>query len=362
MIIRNANHPKGRSLDQSPMVEMGPMFIALLILAAGCGLFISQKPVVQMDEAASRCLTWENGRKVAWMECGDPDGFPVFFAHGNPGSRLELMFFHQKAAQYGFRLIVFDRPGFGNSDYIEGYPLLAFAADLARLADELGIQRFGLIGWSSGGPPVLAAARRMPERVRFVFSIAGYTNFGEYEDANELMAEYHLYGPELAENRYRLFNGIVKVLRWTDLHLPNFYLKMARGDMKAADRRILDDRKIADLFVRDQQEGLAAGSRGAIQDLETQWAPWEFRLEEIRVPVHVFQGKQDVFVPWEFAGHIAATVPDGTLHLYDDRGHLFPLWPACQDELFTLARSLIENGEPSGMPTGKKKPVKKGEG
>lgn len=296
-----------------------------------------------MDEGTPHYTVWENQRNVAWMERGDPYGYPVFYAHGNPGSRLELLFFQEKARQYGLRLIGFDRPGFGKSDFVEDYPLLAFAQDLERLADELDIGHFGLIGWSSGGPPVLAAARHMPDRVRFVFSIAGYTNFGECEDARELMAEHNLHGPKLAEDRQHLFNGIVKVLRWTDLHLPNFYLKLAKGDMKEPDRRILDNPQIADRFIDDQQEGLAQGIRGAIQDLETQWASWDFSLTQIRVPVHVFQGKEDVFVPWEFAEHLAATIPDATLHMYDDRGHIFPLWPVYQEELFARARTLIEN-------------------
>ncbi len=253
------------------------------------------------------------------------------------------MFLSDKAKQYGLRLIVFERPGLGKSDYIEGYPLLTFAEDLKRLANEKKIKEFGLIGWSSGGPPILAAAYHMPKRVRFVFSISGYTNFGECADAQKLMEQHHLHGPDLAENSHWLFNRLLEVIRWTDLHLPNFYLKMAKDEMNHADRRILNDPDIADLFTCNQEEALFSGTRGFIQDLETQWAPWEFSLKDIKVPVHIFQGKQDVFVPWEFAEHLAVSIPDATLHFYEDRGHLFVLWPEYQDELFKLARSLIGN-------------------
>lgn len=297
---------------------------------------------IYVDTGAPNYSIWENNRKVAWLERGDPNGFPVFYAHGNPGSRLELLFLDQKAKQYGFKLIVFERPGIGKSDFIKGYPLLSFARDLERLADEMEIREFGLIGWSSGGPPVLAAAYHMPERVCFVFSIAGYTNFGEYPEAEKLMEEYHLYGPKLSENINFLFDTIVEALRWDAIHLPNFYLKMAKADMKAPDRRILDNPVIADIFMRDQEEAFSSGSRGVIQSLETQWAPWEFSLKQIKPPVHVFQGKQDAFVPWQFAQHLSALIPNATLHLYDDRGHLFPLCPDYQDELFMLARSLMD--------------------
>ena len=63
------------------------------------------------------------------------------------------------------RLIGIDRPGVGDST-AHLYPsLLAWADDIALVADRLGVGRFGLIGLSGGGPYVLACARALPERV-----------------------------------------------------------------------------------------------------------------------------------------------------------------------------------------------------
>jgi len=324
-------------------------FILVLILffSTGCQLFKSQDIKSRdckmlIEKSAPSYSIWENNRKVAWLDAGDPFGFPVFYAHGSPGCRLEVLFLDEKAKQYGLRLIVFDRPGLGKSDYIEGYPLLSFAKDLERLANEKGIKEFGLIGWSSGGPPVLASAYHMPERVRFVFSISGYTNFGEYDDSRQLMAQYHLYGPELSENRHWLLDRFVEIVRWMYLYLPDFSLKWDKEYLKDADRWILNDPDIANIFICVQEEALTAGTKGVIQDLETEWEAWEFSLKEIKVPVHIFQGKQDVLVPWQFAEHLAGNIPNASLHMYENRGHFFSLWPEYQDELFELARSLID--------------------
>jgi len=294
-------------------------------------------------EGATNHFTWENDRNVAWMECGDPDGFPVFFAHGCPGSRLEIIYLDEKARQYGFRILVFERPGFGESDYLEGYPLLSFARDLERVADDLSIQKFGLMGWSSGGPPVLAAAFHLPERVEFVFSISGYTDFGIYDNAKDLMTEYRLYGPKISENRPRLFNRVLKAVRWADENLPNFYFKVAKDDMSPPDRMILDDQSVADLFMSDQRESMRSGTKGVLQDLKTQWEPWDFDIKKIKVPAHIFQGKQDSFVPWQFAEHLAENISGSKLHMYDNRGHLFVLHPEYQDEFFQLALKIIGN-------------------
>ena len=295
----------------------------------------------QFDKGIAHFSEWDS-RKVAWLERGDVNGFPVFYAHGNPGSRLELLFLDKKAQEYGIRLIVLERPGLGRSDYVSEYDLLDFASDIEKLADEKGIEQFGLIGWSSGGPPVLATAYQLPKRAKFAISISGYTNFGELDEARELMKSYDLRGPELSEKRPRLFNQAVKLVRWTDLKLPNFYMKMAEAEMPSADRSILEDKQIAELFIRNQQEALEQGTEGAIQDLEVQWAPWSFSLKDIKVPVYIYQGKKDTFVPWKFGEHLANTIPGASLTLMPDAGHLMPLDPMFQDELFKIVLRYVD--------------------
>lgn len=287
------------------------------------------------DNGTPQLIMWGE-RKVAWLERGDPQGFPVFYAHGNPGSRLELLFLDEKAQEYGIRLVVIDRPGLGQSDYVPDYDLLDFASDIERFADEKQIEQFGLLGWSSGGPPVLAVAHQLPERTKFAISVSGYTNFGEFDQARELMKSYDLRGPELSQDRPKLFNQAVKLVRWTDITLPNFYMKMAEAEMAAYDRNILDDKQIADIFMLNQQEALQQGIKGTVQDLEVQWAPWGFSLKDIKVPVYIFQGQKDTFVPWKFAEHMGQTIPNAELYLKPEAGHMIPLDPLYQDEIFGI--------------------------
>ena len=318
--------------------------LTMLIQLSACATPRADRDVYsdgQFDKGFAHFSEWGD-RKVAWLERGDVNGFPVFYAHGNPGSRLELLFLDEKALEYGIRLIVLDRPGFGQSDYVPDYDLLDFASDIEKLADEKGIDQFGLIGWSSGGPPVLATAHQLPKRVKFAISVSGYTNFGEFDEAEALMKSYDLRGPELSEKRPRLFNQAVKLMRWTDLELPNFYMKMAEAEMTSSDRLILEDKQIAELFMRNQQEALEQGTEGAIQDLEVQWAPWSFSLKDIQVPVYIYQGKKDTFVPWKFGEHLGETIPGASLTLIPNAGHLIPLDPTFQDELFNVVLKYVD--------------------
>jgi hypothetical protein len=110
-----------------------PIFLFLTILA-GCSMYEPSELEVFMADEATHVFLWENNRKVSWMTCGDPQGFPIFFAHGCPGSRLEIIFLDAQARKYGLKIIVFERPGFGRSDYIDGYAILSFADDLFHIA------------------------------------------------------------------------------------------------------------------------------------------------------------------------------------------------------------------------------------
>jgi pimeloyl-ACP methyl ester carboxylesterase len=95
------------------------------------------------------------GRAVAYAEAGQPDGAPIVYCHGFPGSRLD---FHQPFNQaaldgVGVRVIGIDRPGFGDSDCQTRRRYEDWPADVAAVADDLGIARFGIIAYW---------ARRMP--------------------------------------------------------------------------------------------------------------------------------------------------------------------------------------------------------
>ncbi len=277
------------------------------------------------------------GRQVAIRESGASDSYPIFYAHGNPGSRLEVAFFADKAMEHGFRLISFDRPGFGGSDYVTPYSLTDYAKDVERIADKLGINHYGAMGWSSGGPPSLAAGFETSQRVDFVISASGYTDFGEYPQAVQLMDEKGLKGPELSESRPRLFNIVLDATQWTERHFPKFYMRMAMAEMTESDKAVLNETWKRDLFAASQKAALTQDIQGVKQDLETQWAPWEFKLKQVQVPVQVIQGKKDTFVPWQFAEHICSQVPDCQLNLIDDAGHLASLTSDVQDKIFRFS-------------------------
>ncbi len=69
-----------------------------------------------LTTASDRSVLLSDGRQLAYIECSDPVGEPVFHFHGHPGSRREALIASDAAARAGVRLINVDRPGIGRSE------------------------------------------------------------------------------------------------------------------------------------------------------------------------------------------------------------------------------------------------------
>lgn len=122
-----------------------------------------------------------DGNLVYWEACGNPDGKPALFVHGGPGSGC------RPNMRRGFdpdryRLVLFDQRGCGRSTPHASDPGTDMAtnttwhlvADMERLRDHLGIDRWLLCGGSWGSTLILAYAERHPDRVSEIV-ISGVT-------------------------------------------------------------------------------------------------------------------------------------------------------------------------------------------
>ncbi len=109
---------------------------------------------------------------IAWEESGSPTGRPVVFLHGGPGGGSDpshRRYFDPRR----YRIIVFDQRGCGRSRPHASEPgadLSAnttwhLVADLERLREARGVERWQVFGGSWGSALALAYAQRHPERV-----------------------------------------------------------------------------------------------------------------------------------------------------------------------------------------------------
>jgi pimeloyl-ACP methyl ester carboxylesterase len=111
-----------------------------------------------------------DGREVTLCQWGLTDGRPVFFLHGTPGGRL-LRHVSGEYERTGLRVITYDRPGYGRSTRLPGRSIAHAAGDVACIADALGLDSFGVVGVSGGGPYALGVAALVPDRVTWCATI-----------------------------------------------------------------------------------------------------------------------------------------------------------------------------------------------
>ena len=100
-------------------------------------------------------------------ECGNPDGLPVIFLHGGPGAGLAI--YHRRffdPARY--RIVLFDQRGAGQSTpfaNLTDNTTWHLVADIEKIREQLGIERWVVFGGSWGSTLGLAYAQTHPERV-----------------------------------------------------------------------------------------------------------------------------------------------------------------------------------------------------
>lgn len=106
--------------------------------------------------------------RLAYEQCGNPAGKPVAILHGGPGGgcSAKMRRFHDPARH---RIVLFDQRGAGRSTphaSLEANTTWDLVADIERLREHLGIDRWQVFGGSWGSTLALAYAQTHPERVR----------------------------------------------------------------------------------------------------------------------------------------------------------------------------------------------------
>lgn len=112
-------------------------------------------------------LAVDDRHTLYFEESGNPDGKPVVVLHGGPGAgtNAKMRQFHDPAA---YRIILFDQRGSGRStphaDLVDN-TTWDLVADIEKLREHLGVERWQVFGGSWGSTLALAYAETHPGRV-----------------------------------------------------------------------------------------------------------------------------------------------------------------------------------------------------
>ena len=252
---------------------------------------------------------------------------PVLWLHGSPnvGSPPEPLFAAAEASGLGW--VSYDRPGYGGSDPDDGRTVASAAADVAAIADALGLGRFAVLGHSGGGPHALACAALLPERVIAAMSVSAPAPY----DADGL-DWFAGWSPGIAAENAAAAGGRATLAAHAAAAAPE--------DMSA----FFTDADLAALgggwswLAGVAGQAMEQGDEGYLEDTLAAVRPWGFRPDAIGVPVLIVHGAKDKMVPVAHGQWLAARCPTAEARIVPDAGHITVLDSAPEALAWLAAR------------------------
>jgi pimeloyl-ACP methyl ester carboxylesterase len=268
-------------------------------------------------------LTLPDGRRLDIEVSGPDGGTPLLFHHGTPGAVTPLRSMRRAAHERGLRLVTYSRAGYGASTRLPGRSVADVAGDMAALLDHLGAPRCLTAGWSGGGPHALATAALLPDRVTAALVMAGVAPYDA--EGLDFMAGM---GEANVEEFGLALRGETALRPWLEAEAEQLRDADAQGLREGlesllpeVDRAVLTGEYAEDMAA-NFTEGLRRGVDGWLDDDLCFTRPWGFDLNRVAVPAFLWQGSDDLMVPFPHGQWLAAHIPGVTPHLERSEGHL----------------------------------------
>ncbi|WP_433351164.1 prolyl aminopeptidase [Microtetraspora malaysiensis] len=288
----------------------------------------------------SGLLNVDHGNQIYWEVCGNPEGKPVVMVHGGPGGGCTADHRRQFDPE-AYRIVLFDQRNCGRSLPHASDPAVSLednttgnlVADMERLRELLGIDRWMVFGGSWGSALSLAYAQTHPDRVselvlRGVFTLRPFELRWFYQEGasmvypdlwesyvapipederGDLIAAFHrrLNDPDPAvripaARAWSVWEGSTITLRRD----PSIVAKHADDDYAVAFARIECHYFVNGGFFPEGQ---------LIRNVD--------RIRHI--PCVIVQGRYDMCTPAVTAWDLHRAWPESELHIADDAGHAY---------------------------------------
>jgi len=285
-------------------------------------------------------LALDSGARLDFMVEGDGDALLIYH-HGTPAAGPIPSEMLAAADTHGLVIAELVRPGYGESTRQPGRSVADVAPLVAALADHLGHERFVTVGWSGGGPHAIATAALLPQRCMAAMSLAGVAPYAvpglDFLDGmgEDNIAEFGA-ALESAESLEAFLSEAAEALRDVT---GDQVIDAMRSLLPAVDQAHLTG-EAAEEMAAELRWSLAHGIWGWYDDDIAFTLPWGFDLGAISVPVQVWQGTDDLMVPFAHGQWLAAHVGGADPRLVESEGHLSLAGDACSRGFADLRRAL----------------------
>lgn len=275
----------------------------------------------------------KSGRHLGYRELGNPQGIPLVFFHGFPGSSVQATIIEDQSVYAPFRVIAVDRPGFGDSEFDPARTLKTFARDIGELLDYLGVGAFHILAVSGGSPYGFACAHELPGRVLSLNSVSGLGPLHEPEFLADMKYVLRM-GLKVSGRSTGLADRALAFLWGTFTKLKrgketpedapaklNTGLKLFLRTIPEPDRAVLLNERLRRNLRRSMRNSFRQGSAGLAMDLRLMTLDWEIDFRRLKMPVRLWHGELDTIVPNSHSTKIAGKIPHAEVTLLAGEGH-----------------------------------------
>jgi pimeloyl-ACP methyl ester carboxylesterase/DNA-binding CsgD family transcriptional regulator len=331
---------KTETHSQSELVRvvLGLMDVALIPIGGEAG----PAPRAGLEPRPFREIRAADGRRLTWIEFGDPAGRPLLYMHLDFGLIRWPAAAERAAAARGLRVIVPVRAGYGRTEALpKGADHLAgVTGDYAAVLDHLGVDGAVVLPMGADLRFALNLSRSRPDLVRGIVgaacqlpirSPAQYDRMDKWQRfilANARYAPKVL--PFLVQAGFSLARRLGKeaFFRQVNGGSPADMETFARPDVRAA---VLEGSDVCMARKWSAHAAFTAECIGSEKD-------WSHLVRSAEVPVLLLQGDQDPQSPVQTIRELAADFPGLDVRFLPGTGQLllFAEWPQVLDAVETM--------------------------
>lgn len=263
-----------------------------------------------------RYLKLRDGLEIAYREYGPKTGHPVIVFHNGYGCRVTIPHNYQQICRRGnFRVIIPDRPGFGQTPF----SLSAsenWDSHLLEFIDHLDLKKYDIIGTVLGCPIALRHATKADKRLQRVV-LASPVMVNHRRDTKHMAgilaptARLVRASKKFAREIYELW------LKSITLNLGAHYRSMLESSFGDAEKELFGAQNTIELMVEGFREGSSKSLDGISHEMVFCLTPQKLDLKNIKVPVELWWGTQDNRITRAGVENLANSIPNSTLRICD---------------------------------------------
>jgi pimeloyl-ACP methyl ester carboxylesterase len=195
------------------------------------------------------------------------------------------------------------------------------------------LDKFSVLGVSSGGGYAIACAAKIPERLHAAVIASGAWQMDAiayFSTATRLTW--------MLARKFPLLNLLILKFRKQSFKVsPEQLSKKLKKWFPPVDYAALLALDRIKVLRQISIESMHQGVKGAAWDAHLYLQEWDFSVDEIQMPLNFFHGEQDTNIPITLAKQVVASLPTAKLAMYREEGHLSLI----MNQSEAIAKSLV---------------------